>query len=65
MSELTGKEEIIKILMRRDDMDHESAVDLVNDVIEQIENCGGNYEEAVDIIESDLGLEPDYLIYLI
>lgn len=55
---------IIKILMRRDEMSYEDAKELVEDVIREVEDAiaVGDYELAMDLFESDLGLEPDYLL---
>ena len=57
--------EIINILMRRDQMDYESAKELVEHTRDEILNCNGDYGEAVQIIEDNLGLEPDYLVFLL
>ena len=62
---MAGKEDIVLILIKRDNMDRLSAEDLVDDVISQIEACNYNYDEAERILMDDLCLEPDYLIYLI
>lgn len=52
---------VIEILMRRDSMDYESAKNLTEQTAEEILACNGNYDEAVDIIANNLGLEPDYM----
>lgn len=59
-------EEIIRILMRRDEMTREEAEEYVKDTMEEIQSAidCGDYSLAEDIFESDLGLEPDYLIDL-
>lgn len=55
---------IIDILMKRDDMSFEDAKELVMDVMREVQDCisCGDYELAIEIFESDLGLEPDYLM---
>ena len=60
-----SKEEIVALLMRRDDMEEHEAQSLVDDVQEQVNSvceAGGDITEAEDIINSNLGLEPDYLM---
>lgn len=52
-------EEIIKILMRRDGMTREEAKELIEEVQEAILDDPDN---GCEIFESELGLEPDYLI---
>lgn len=56
---------VIDILMSRDGMDYESAKSLENQTMEEILACDGNYEDAVDIIANNLGLEPDYMLDLL
>ena len=56
---------VIDILMSRDDMDYESAKSLERQTTEEILECEGDYEEAVDIIANNLGLEPDYMVDLL
>lgn len=51
-------DKIIKILMKRDGMDYESARSLCNETRDEI-IC--NPAQADEIIEDYLGLEPDYL----
>lgn len=55
---------IVKILMDRDDMTEEEARDLMNDVRSEMDNAieCGDYSLAEEIFESDLGLEPDYIM---
>ena len=54
---------IVKILMRREDLTREEAEDWVNETREMMEDAiaNGDYEEAEDILASELGLEPDYI----
>ena len=59
------KEDIISILMRRDDMTREEAIDLIEETQEEIFEaieCGEGYDAIEDILAYNLGLEPDYLI---
>ena len=67
-------EEIIKILMRRDGITENEARNLIEEcraaIQDAIENAGiyssfSLYNEVIDIIEDFLGLEPDYLDYLL
>ena len=55
-------EKIIDIIMERDDIDYESAKSLVNETVDEINQYP---EEAYDIVQEYLGLEPDYLEYLL
>ena len=59
------KQDIIKILMRRDHMTLDEAWDLVNETQDEInylvESGDVDIFAAEDIIKYNLGLEPDYL----
>ena len=59
--------EIISILMWRDHLTFNEAYELVCECREEILNaCAeGRYWEAEDILADYLGIEPDYLMYLI
>ena len=54
---------VIEILMKRDGLSKEDAYDLVNEVRAEMQDAiaCGDYDLADEIIESDLGLEPDYI----
>ena len=54
-------EEIIKILMKRDENTREEALSIIEDVKEMMEECNYDPEECVNIFETELGLEPDYI----
>ena len=61
-------EEIVSILMRRDNMTREDAIDLFLQTEEEIQEAiqgGEGYYEVEDILMYNLGLEPDYLDYFI
>lgn len=61
-------EEIVSILMRRDHMTREDAIDLFLQTEEEIQEAiqgGEGYYEVEDILMDNLGLEPDYLDYFI
>lgn len=55
---------VVDILMKRDGYDEEEATELVREcraeMLDAIE-CG-DYNLAEEIIEMDLGLEPDYIM---
>lgn len=53
-------QEIIKILMRRDKINKEEAISMIQKCQEELENAT-TIEEAEDSIAYWLGLEPDYL----
>ena len=59
------KNEIISILMRRDDMTREEAIHIIEETRDEIayaiEN-GAGLDEIEDILADYLMLEPDYLI---
>ena len=57
-----NKEKVIQILVDRDGIDREEARMLINETIDEIIQ---NPMEADEIIMDYLGLEPDYLEYLI
>ena len=57
-----SKEEVIQILVDRDGIDREEARMLINETMDEIIQ---NPMEAGEIIMDYLGLEPDYLEYLI
>lgn len=53
--------DIINILMRRDNITKEEALNLIQEVKDMMEECDYDPEECEDIFMSELGLEPDYL----
>ena len=68
----TSKKEICKILMDRDGMDSMDASDLIDDTQEEINElldsgCEGMLGVSMveEIIQTNLGLEPDYLMAFI
>lgn len=61
-------EEIIRILMRRDHMTREDAIDLILQTQEEIYEAireEASYDDIQDILEYNLSLEPDYLDYFL
>ena len=54
-------EKIINILMHRDDIDYDTAKSLVHETLDEIIQFP---EQAYEIIQEYLGLEPDYLEFL-
>lgn len=59
--------EIVKILMQRDGVSQLEAENLIEECKEEVLNAAvrGNYQECEDIMALYLGLEPDYLEYLL
>ena len=53
-------EKVIRILMERDGMTREEAIELIEDTKSEILDST-NVLEADEIIECNLGLEPDYI----
>ena len=61
-------DEIISILMRRDHMTREDAIDLIFQTREEIYEAiseEASYDDIQDILEYNLSLEPDYLDYFL
>lgn len=57
---------IVEILMTRDGMTKEEAINTIKDCREEMEyeiECG-NYFMAEEVFESYLGLEPDYMMQM-
>lgn len=59
--------EIVEILMRRDGISQLEAENLIEECKEELYGAAarGSYQECEDIIALYLGLEPDYLMYLL
>ena len=53
---------VVEILMRRDDLSQAEAESLLREVRDMLEECNFDPEESQDIIEDELGLEPDYIM---
>lgn len=58
-------ESIKDVLMNRDGMSEEDAVNLINDAREDLNDRLMNGEDASDICSEWFGLEPDYLMELL
>jgi len=66
---MNSKEELALLLVKRDGIQFEDALEIINDVQEQINELFeveddapyGLFEVIQDLIESELGLEPDYM----
>ena len=54
-------EQIINILMKRDGMTRDEALDLIEEVKGMMEEVSYDPEECENIFETELGLEPDYI----
>lgn len=60
--------EIVEILMNRDEISKEEAIERINTCKSRLNNeavAAGDYFLAEDIIAEELGLEPDYMIELL
>lgn len=55
---------IVKILMERDGLTQQEAIDLANETKQMMEECN-DPEESEEIFMENLGLEPDYIIDLL
>lgn len=51
---------VVKILMERDGITEQEAIDLVKETKEELMNS--QYYDGADIIMENLGLEPDYIM---
>lgn len=61
-------EDIIRLIMKRDNISYNEARVCVEDCINELERIvarGGSYEEAEDVVYYALSLEPDYLEILL
>ena len=60
-------ETIINILMRRDGVSREEAKEMYLDCRSELMDAiaGTSYLDPVEVLASELGLEPDYFIYFI
>ena len=66
---MNSKEELALLLVKRDGIQFEDALEIINDVQEQINELFeveddapyGLFEVIQDLIESELGLELDYM----
>jgi len=59
-----GRQKIVKILMRREDLTSDEANDMVDEIIDFINSAiedGRDHNEVIDIFTDMSGLEPDYL----
>ena len=64
----SGHDRIVAILMERDELPEEEAREQVEEAVElinEILESGGSYEEAEDVLLEDLGLEMDYIFDLL
>ena len=64
----SGHDRIVAILMERDELTEEEAREQVEEAVElinEILESGGSYEEAEEILLDDLGLEMDYIFDLL
>lgn len=59
--------QVVKVLMERDDMTRSEAEERVAEVRELLEDAvnSGSYNQAEDILADELGLEMDYIFDLI
>ena len=55
---------VVEILMKRDGISQEEAEELVRDTASELADCT-DVLDADEIIESNLGLEPDYIMDLL
>ena len=64
MNETKPLSEIERILMRRDDLTATEAREQYASFLDDCRNCDNAFE-IEDMLESDLGLEPDYMIQVL
>lgn len=61
-------DELVNILMQRDGISESESLELIGNCQEEIDeilNKGGTYYEVEEALRYWLGLEPDYLDYLL
>ena len=61
-------DELVRILMQRDDISESESLELIGNCkaeINEILNNGGTYYEVEESLRYWLGLEPDYIDYLL
>lgn len=58
-------DKIVKILMYRDGMTKEEAVELIRDVRQMFEECGYDPVECEEIFYDEIGLEPEYMLAML
>ncbi len=56
---------IIKILMERDEMSRMEAEDYLKEEVAYLSIEGDSYEDLEEMLRSELGLEPDYIMDLV
>ena len=56
---------IIKILMERDEMSQMEAEDYLKEEVAYLSIEGDSYEDIEEMLRSELGLEPDYIMDLV
>ncbi len=59
------KDNVVKILMRRDETSYEDALAQINECADAIRESGYDPFEADNLLWDYLGLEPDYLFAVI
>ena len=57
----TGRERVAAILCKRDNCTFAEAEELIQQTVEEIEACGYDPEDCETIMQSNLGLEMDYI----
>lgn len=63
----TTKNELALLLMRRDNLTREDANAMISDFQESVDDAldTNSYHDLDDLIQDELGLEPDYLMLFI
>lgn len=60
-----GIEEVVAILMRREELSREDALRWVEEALEWVEIAISRGEDAESVWEDEVGLEPDYLFNIL
>ena len=60
-----GRERVAAILCRRDNITFAEAEELIQQTVEEMEDCGYDTFECEDILMNNLGLEMDYIFDLL
>ena len=64
MNERKPLNEIERILMKRDDLSEQDARDQYQSFLDDCETCDNPFD-IEEMLESDLGLEPDYMMQVL
>mgnify|MGYP003302175799 CR=1 FL=1 len=62
---MMSKNKIIKLLMDRDGISHDEAEEMIVDALDRMFDVNYDPTECENILQEELGLEPDYIFDLL